>query len=140
MIVSFPNYGFSQNVEEVYEQIHEFLSEMFITSMKDNKYLFKAVVTGVTPPLMTFGKSGLNNFFKYEYSNNPFFQFYGFSPEHVNQLAEKFHLTPKEIQSLQRNYNGYIGYSKDELFQVYNPFSINSLFKILHSINSASYL
>ncbi|MBL8677261.1 MAG: AAA family ATPase, partial [Alphaproteobacteria bacterium] len=88
-------------------------------ALKDNPYLFKAVLTGILRVSRESLFSGLNNLKVYSALHPQFSPFFGFTEEEVNQLLNKAGLENK-AEDIKHWYNGYqMGGTI-----LYNPWSI----------------
>lgn len=107
-----------------YDQMIEFMRNIFSSSLKDNDYLHKAVVTGITRVAQESLFSGVNNFEVYSLLREAYGQYFGFTEREVSELISS---TDNQIslESVKEWYNGYrIG-----PHIMYNPWSILSCLK-----------
>ncbi|XP_075230255.1 uncharacterized protein LOC142329470 [Lycorma delicatula] len=113
---------FKIDVKEL-ENIVELVIGQISMLCKSNKYVERAVITGVSY-IAGVGLSGLNNVKVYTFLyNHPFVEFYGFSETEVKNLFENpiIHLKNDTIRKAREWYNGYTSTKGRRIF---NPFSI----------------
>ncbi len=102
-----------------YNESIAFFRNFLGAALKDNPYLFKAVLTGILRVSRESLFSGLNNLKVYSVLHHQFSQFFGFTEDEVNQLLNKANQQEKAGE-IKHWYNGYqIG---DTI--LYNPWSI----------------
>ena len=102
-----------------YDQMIELMRGIFGPSLKDNKYMGKAIVTGITRVAQAGLFSGVNNFAVYTLLREKYGQYFGFTESEVIQLIKE---TGQQIsiEPIREWYNGY----KIGEHVVYNPWSI----------------
>lgn len=101
-----------------YDDIVDFFRTFLSSALKDNPYLFKAVLTGILRVSKESLFSGLNNIIVYSVLHPKYGPYFGFTEAEVIPLLEKAGLQNK-TQEIKEWYNGYeIGDSV-----VYNPWS-----------------
>ncbi len=102
-----------------YKKIINFIQVFFGAAMKSNKYLEKAVLTGITRIAGESLFSKLNSFVSYNIRKKQFNEFFGFKEEETIIAVEKFSPNRK-MEAIRKMYNGYLigGMS------MYNPWSI----------------
>lgn len=107
-----------------YEKIVRFFRNFFGAALKDNKYVFKAVLTGI----LRTGKenlfSGMNNLVSYSMLKQKYSAYFGFTEQEVEDLLKKARLE-KTANDVKQWYNGYKIHSET----LYNPWSIASYIK-----------
>lgn len=109
----------SSYLQKYYDEAIPFFRNFFSAALKDNPYLFKAVLTGILRVSRESLFSGLNNLKVYSVLHPQFDEFFGFTEKEVNQLLTKSNLQEK-ANEVKYWYNGYqIG---DTV--LYNPWSI----------------
>lgn len=102
-----------------YNESINFFRSFFGVALKDNPYLFKAVLTGILRVSKESLFSGLNNLKTHSLLNPQLGSYFGFTEEEVKQLLIKANMQDK-LSDIREWYNGYqIGNST-----VYNPWSI----------------
>lgn len=102
-----------------YDEVISFFRNFFGSALKDNPYLFKAVLTGILRISRESLFSGLNNLKVHSVLHPQFSSFFGFTEEEVNQLLHKAALQDK-LENIKHWYNGYqMGGTI-----LYNPWSI----------------
>ena len=102
-----------------YESMIELMRGIFGPSLKDNKFMGKAIVTGITRVAQAGLFSGVNNFAVYTLLREKYGQYFGFTESEVIQLIRE---TGQQIsiEPIREWYNGY----KIGKHVVYNPWSI----------------
>ncbi|RZI47519.1 AAA family ATPase, partial [Rickettsiales endosymbiont of Peranema trichophorum] len=106
-------------LEDYYNEITELMRGILGQALKDNSYLTKAVVTGITRISQESLFSGLNNIEVYSLLREDYGQYFGFTEEEVLKLLEETK-QPVSISEIKEWYNGYqIG-----KHVLYNPWSI----------------
>ena len=102
-----------------YDEVIAFFRNFFGAALKDNAYLFKAVLTGILRVSRESLFSGLNNLKVHSVLHPQLSSFFGFTEEEVNQLLNKAGFQDK-AEDIKHWYNGYqIGGTV-----LYNPWSI----------------
>ncbi len=107
-------------VEGYYEQAVKFFKTFYGTTFKDNPYLEKTVVTGVSRVAKESIFSGANNFDVYTVLNNEFNDDFGITKEEMEKVIKDFDI--KEDQEEIKKW--YDGYKIGDLDGIYNPWSI----------------
>jgi hypothetical protein len=106
-----------------YEEMIGLMRAILGAALKDNDYLGKAVVTGITRVAKESLFSGVNNLEVYTLLRKDYGQYFGFTEEEVRSLMPAD--SSVSIEVIKDWYNGYqIGG-----YQVYNPWSIISYCK-----------
>ena len=111
----------SSYAEGYYEDMIGFMRIILGEALKDNDYLGKAVITGITRVAKESLFSGVNNLAVYSLLSKEYAQYFGFTEEEVKYLL------PKDV-SLEPIKDWYNGYQIGEC-RVYNPWSIISYLK-----------
>ena len=107
-------------VNGYYEEAKEFLKNFFNITFKDNKYLEKAVLTGVSRIAKESIFSGMNNFVVYTIMDNEFSDDFGITTTEMEKVISDFGIE-EEKEEIRKWYDGYkIG--KEE--GIYNPWSV----------------
>ena len=107
-------------IEGYYDEAIKFYKTFFGTTFKDNPYLEKTVLTGVSRVAKESIFSGANNFKCYTVLDNNFSEDFGFTQDEINQVLKDFEITEKK-EEIKEWYDGYkIGNTGD----IYNPWSI----------------
>jgi hypothetical protein len=106
----------------------ELFRNIYEPILKGNKYLAKAVMTGVQYIVQSGMLSGLNNLSKYNITNIKYSKYYGINQQEMSLLLDHFNIDPKKIDQIKDWYNGYqenIGDSEHEHFiNKYNIWSV----------------
>ena len=107
-------------VEGYYEEAIKFLKTFYGTTFKDNSYLQKTVLTGVSRVAKESIFSGANNFKVYTILDNEFADDFGITQEEMKKVIKDFNIEEKE-EEIKKWYDGYkIG----NVEGIYNPWSI----------------
>ena len=107
-------------VEGYYEEAVKFLKTFYGTTFKDNSYLEKTVLTGVSRVAKESIFSGANNFDVYTVLNNEFAEDFGITSTEMDKVIQDFGVK-EEKEEIKKWYDGYrIGDVED----IYNPWSI----------------
>jgi len=89
-------------------------------AFKDNKFLYKGVITGILRVSKESIFSGLNNISVYSILDNNFSDKFGFTENEVKQIITDFEVTT-DYEEIKKWYDGYkFGNTED----IYNPWSI----------------
>ncbi len=107
-------------VEGYYEQAIKFLKNFYATTFKDNPYLGKTVLTGVSRVAKESIFSGANNFKVFTMLDNEFADDFGITSEEIDKVIEDFNVEDNK-EKIKKWYDGYrIG----NVEGIYNPWSI----------------
>ena len=107
-------------VEGYYDEAVKFFKTFYGVTFKDNPYLEKTVITGVSRVAKESIFSGANNFKVFTVLDNEFADDFGITEEEMNQIIKDFEIQ-EEKEEIKRWYDGYrIG----EIEGIYNPWSI----------------
>ena len=107
-------------VEGYYDEAVKFLKSFYNTTFKDNQYLEKTVLTGVSRIAKESLFSGMNNFKVYTIMNNEFADDFGITTEEMKKVISDFNVQEDE-EEIKKWYDGYkIG----NVEGIYNPWSI----------------
>ena len=107
-------------VEGYYDEAVKFFKTFYGTTFKDNSYLEKTVLTGVSRVAKESIFSGANNFKVYTVIDDEFSDDFGITQEEMKKIIEDFDIHENE-QELKEWYDGYtIGNTEG----IYNPWSI----------------
>ena len=102
-----------------YQDLIDFLRDFLSAGFKDNKYLFRGVMTGILRVAKESIFSGLNNLGVYTLLDDKFSDKFGFTIDETKKFLEDYGLIDK-FEIVMNNYNGYtIG---EEI--ILNPWSI----------------
>jgi len=106
-------------VHGYYEEMINFMRNMFGAALKTNPYLYKSVITGILRVSKESLFSGLNNIRVYSTLQIKYSQYFGFTEEEINYILQQTNLEAKS-EEIKNWYNGYqFGNTI-----VYNPWSI----------------
>ena len=107
-------------VQGYYDQAVNFFRTFYGTTFKDNPYLEKTVLTGVSRVAKESIFSGANNFKVFTVLDNEFADDFGITEEEMNKVIQDFEIED-EKEEIKKWYDGYtIGDVKG----IYNPWSI----------------
>ena len=107
-------------VEGYYDEAVKFFKTFYGVTFKDNSYLEKTVITGVSRVAKESIFSGANNFKVYTVLDNEFADDFGITEQEMDKVIEDFEVQDDK-EEIKRWYDGYkIG----EVEGIYNPWSI----------------
>ena len=107
-------------IEGYYQEAIKFFKTFYGTTFKDNPYLEKTVLTGVSRVAKESIFSGANNFDVYTVLDDEFSDDFGITEKEMNKVIEDFEVQD-EKEEIKKWYDGYtIGNTKG----IYNPWSI----------------
>ena len=107
-------------VEGYYEDAVKFFKTFYVVTFKDNPYLEKTVLTGVSRVAKESIFSGANNFDVYTVLDNEFADDFGITEEEMDKVIEDFEIQDEKEEIK----NWYDGYRIGEVEGIYNPWSI----------------
>ena len=112
-------------VEGYHEDAIKFLKTFYGTTFKDNPYLEKAILTGVSRIAKESLFSGMNNFDVYTIMDNEFADDFGITEDEMKKIIKDFNIQDEE-KEIKKWYDGYkIG----NVEGIYNPWSILNYLK-----------
>ena len=107
-------------VKGFYDEAIDFLKSFYGATFKDNPYLEKTVITGVSRIAKESIFSGMNNLDVFTIMDNEFADDFGITSEEMKKVISDFELKEKE-EEIKKWYDGYkIG----NVEGIYNPWSI----------------
>lgn len=107
-------------VEGYYEEAIKFFKTFYGVTFKDNPYLEKTVITGVSRVAKESIFSGANNFKVFTVLDNEFSDDFGITTQEMDKVIEDFEIQDDK-EEIKKWYDGYtIGNTKG----IYNPWSI----------------
>ena len=110
----------SAYIEGYYEEAIKFLKGFYNITFKDNEYLEKTVLTGVSRIAKESLFSGMNNFKVFTIMDNEFADDFGITTEEMKKVISDFNVQEDE-EEIKKWYDGYkIG----NVEGIYNPWSI----------------
>ena len=110
----------SAYIEGYYEEAIKFLKGFYNITFKDNQYLEKTVLTGVSRIAKESLFSGMNNFKVFTIMDNEFADDFGITTEEMKKVISDFDVEEDE-EEIKKWYDGYkIG----NVEGIYNPWSI----------------
>ena len=112
-------------VEGYYGEAVKFFKTFYGTTFKDNQYLQKTVLTGVSRVAKESIFSGANNFDVYTVLDDEFSDDFGITEKEMDKIIEDFEVQD-EKEEIKKWYDGYIiGHTEG----IYNPWSILNYLK-----------
>ena len=112
-------------VQGYYDQAVNFFRTFYGTTFKDNPYLEKTVLTGVSRVAKESIFSGANNFDVYTVLNDEFSDDFGITEEEMSKVIKDFEVEDDSVE-IKKWYDGYrIGNTEG----IYNPWSILNYLK-----------
>ena len=107
-------------VQGFYDEAIEFFRTFYGTTFKDNQYIEKTVLTGVSRVAKESIFSGANNFRVYTVLDNEFAEDFGITENEMDKIIQDFNVQDdkKEIKKW------YDGYKIGDAEGIYNPWSI----------------
>ena len=110
----------SAYINDYYDEAINFLKTFYGATFKDNPYLEKTVLTGVSRVAKESIFSGANNFVVYTIMDNEFADDFGITEEEMDKVIEDFQIEDQK-EEIRKWYDGYkIG----DVEGIYNPWSI----------------
>lgn len=107
-------------VQGFYDEAIEFFRTFYGTTFKDNQYLAKTILTGVSRVAKESIFSGANNFKVFTILDNEFAEDFGITEKEMNKIIQDFDIQDSK-EDIKKWYDGYkIG----ETEGIYNPWSI----------------
>jgi hypothetical protein len=103
-----------------WNELANFMRGLFGAALKDNRYLYKGVVTGITRIAKENLFSGINNLRVYSVLDHGYSQYFGLTESEVIVGLEELKLKGR-LQTVRDWYNGYVFGQGTEL---YNPWSV----------------
>lgn len=103
-----------------WEEMADFMRGLFGAALKDNRFLYKGVVTGITRIAKENLFSGINNLSVYSILDQGYSEYFGLTEAEVRVGLEALNLQDK-LDTVRDWYNGYIFGQSTEL---YNPWSV----------------
>ncbi len=118
--------AFLANDEVLYNQVLNLLKSFYGNAFKDNKYVDKTILTGVSRIVKEGIFTGVNNFRVYTVlKSSEFSDDFGFLEDEVEDALKYFHLT-EEKEKVKEMYDGY---RMGNTSPIYNPWSITNYLK-----------
>jgi hypothetical protein len=106
-------------LESFWKEAAAFMGNFFSAALKDNNFIWKAVITGCMRIAKESIFTGVNNFNVYSVTNPLYAEYFGFTPDEVREALKVFELENRfpEVQ------DWYDGYKFGEQ-TIYNPWSV----------------
>ena len=111
------------HTEGFYNQVVDFMRNLFSGGLKDNRNLAYGFLTGILRVAKESIFSGLNNLVIHSVIDNKYSSYFGFTKQEVKQIAEYYNATDK----LDEVSDWYDGYRFGET-EIYNPWSVINYF------------
>jgi hypothetical protein len=106
--------------KKFYDEAISFMRNLLSGAYKDNKYLYKGVITGILRVSRESIFTGLNNISVFSILEDELSDNFGFTEEEVMRILQDFNV-PTQFEQIKTWYNGYkFGNTSD----IYNPWSI----------------
>ena len=109
-------------VHGYWDQIVYFMKELFNSSLKSNKSLLRAILTGITRISKESLFSDLNNLAVSSIFSNLYAQYFGFTEEEVFQSLKTYGIDSPQYKKRVKVY--YDGFKFGNVSDIYNPWSI----------------
>ncbi len=103
-----------------YDKAISFMRNLLSGAFKDNKYLYKGVITGILRISKESIFTGLNNVSVYSIFDDGFTDKFGFTEPETKQILQDFNV-PTDYELIKKWYNGY---KFGNTTNIYNPWSI----------------
>lgn len=107
-------------VEGYYEEAIKFFKTFYGLTFKDNPYLEKTVLTGVSRVAKESIFSGANNFKVFTVLDNEFSDDFGITSEEMDKVIEDFEIQDQK-EEIKKWYDGYVIGNTEN---IYNPWSV----------------
>lgn len=115
---------YAAHLNKYYNEMIDFMRGLFGSALKNNPYLYKAVITGILRIAKERLFSGVNNLEVYSVLRDEYSQYFGFTEKEVDGILTKSNLVEKTAE-IKAWYNGYqFGNTT-----IYNPWSIVNCLK-----------
>jgi len=111
------------HVRGYYDKVIDFMRTLFSGGLKDNPHLSYGFLTGILRVAKESIFSGLNNIKVNSVLDNRYSEYFGFTSEEVQEMAE-YYGAPEKYEELCEWYDGY-RFGKTEIF---NPWSVIGYF------------
>ena len=111
------------HVRGYYDKVINFMRTLFSGGLKDNPHLSYGFLTGILRVAKESIFSGLNNIKVNSVLDNRYSEYFGFTSEEVQEMAE-YYGAPEKYDELCESYDGY-RFGKTEIF---NPWSVIGYF------------
>lgn len=107
-------------VQGFYDEAIDFFRTFYVMTFKDNKYVEKSILTGVSGAATESIFSGANNFNVYTILDNDFSEDFGITEQEMDKIIQDFNIQDDK-EEIKKWYDGYkIGDTEG----IYNPWSI----------------
>lgn len=106
-----------------YDEVVLFMRNLFSGGLKDNPYLSYGFMTGILHVAKESIFSGLNNLRINSILDNRYSEYFGFTPEEIQQMTA-YYGVPEKYDEISNWYNGYLFGNSN----IFNPWSVISYF------------
>lgn len=113
------------HTHEFYDEVIDFMRNLFSGGLKDNKYLAYGFLTGILRVAKESIFSGLNNLVIHSVIDDKYSRYFGFTRDEVERMAAYYRAEDK-LDELAEWYDGY-RFGETEIF---NPWSVINYFSI----------
>ncbi len=104
-------------------KIKDYVDQILCTALKDNIYLEKGLMTGISEMIRCSATSGLNNVKTCKFlGEHPYSKYYGFTEKEVSTIIKDFGFDVNYENKVKKWYNGYL--ANGGKMCIYNPWSI----------------
>lgn len=110
---------------QYWDEIVSFFYNLFTATFKDNQYLNRGLVTGITRVAKESLWSGLNNLNVVKTTSRQYETCFGFTQEEVDSMLREYELEDKR----EKVRTWYDGYKFGKVTGIYNPWSMTKFFK-----------
>ena len=108
-----------------YKEAEQFFKTFYVVTFKDNSYLEKAVLTGVSGLAKESIFSGANNFDVYTVLRTEFSEDFGITSNEIEKVLSDFEVS-QNLEEIKKWYDGYVIGNTEG---IYNPWSILNYLK-----------
>ena len=108
-----------------YKEAEQFFKTFYVVTFKDNSYLEKAVLTGVSGLAKESIFSGANNFDVYTVLRTEFSEDFGITSNEIEKVLSDFEIS-QNLEEIKKWYDGYVIGNTEG---IYNPWSILNYLK-----------
>ena len=105
---------------EFYDSVIEFFRTLYVMTFKDNQYVEKTIITGVSEVSRECVFSGANNFNTFTILDNEFAEDFGITEQEMDKIIKDFDIRDDK-EEIKKWYDGYKIGDKEG---IYNPWSI----------------
>jgi len=118
-------HAYVEDKQKFLEDVTSFMRNLFSSTLKNNAYLHKAILTGILRIAKANLFTGVNNFEEYTMLDQNYSTSFGYSDLEIKFMLQESDLKMTSFDSIKQWYNGYKIYQST----LYNPWSINKFIK-----------